>query len=79
VGRPCGLNVGARGSRADLIFQLVNPARTDHEVEHKFKPTPEEWVDRADLMSVLGDPAPTHHEVKHKSKATPEEWVDRTD
>jgi hypothetical protein len=61
--------------RADLIFQLVNPARTDREFERKFKATPEEWVDRADLIFQLVNPARTHHEFEHKFKATPEEWV----
>jgi hypothetical protein len=27
---------------------LGDPAPTHHEVKHKFKPTPEEWVDRTD-------------------------------
>ena len=58
---------------------LGDPAPTHHEVKHKSKPTPEEWVDRADLISKLVNPARTHREVKHKFKATPEEWVDRAD
>jgi hypothetical protein len=58
---------------------LGDPAPTHHEVKHKSKPTPEEWVDRADLISKLVNPACTHREVKHKFKATPEEWVDRAD
>jgi hypothetical protein len=58
---------------------LGDPAPTHHEVKHKSKPMPEEWVDRADLISKLVNPARTHREVKHKFKPTPEEWVDRAD
>ena len=53
--------------------------RTYREFKHKFKPTPEEWVDRADLIFQLVNPERTDREVEHKSKPTPEEWVDRTD
>jgi hypothetical protein len=56
-----------------------DPVRTYRQFEHKFKATPEEWVDRADLMSVLVNPARTHREVKHGLVDTPEEWVDRAD
>jgi hypothetical protein len=56
-----------------------DPVRTYREFKHKFKPTPEEWVDRADLIFQLVNPARTDREVEHKSKPTPEEWVDRAD
>jgi hypothetical protein len=57
----------------------VNPTRTNRDVKHKFKATPEEWVDRVDLISKLVNPTWTDREVEHKSKPTPEEWVDRAD
>jgi hypothetical protein len=55
----------------------VNPTRANRDVKHKFKPTPEEWVDRADLISKLVYHERTDREVKRVFDATPEEWVVR--
>jgi hypothetical protein len=54
-----------------------DPVRTYREFEHKFKPTPEEWVDHADLISKLVYHERTDREVKRVFNATPEEWVVR--